>query len=65
MTDSGKPIGSRIKIKENTILGSVKEAIPFLLKPLRVNILKGYFKSFFKVIGEDKDSRCFREYRAL
>jgi len=57
---------NRIRINKNTILGFIKEAISFLLKPLRINILKGYFKSFFKVIGgEDKDSRCFREYRVL
>ena len=40
--NSGKIIGNRIKAKENTILESVKETTPFLLKPLRINILKGY-----------------------
>ena len=40
--NSRKTAGSKIRIKENTILGSVKEVIPFLLKPLRINILKGY-----------------------
>ena len=40
--NSRKITSSRIRIKENTILGSVQEAIPFLLKPLRINILKGY-----------------------
>jgi len=54
-----------MRIKENIILGSVKEAISFLLKPLRINILKGYFKSFTKVIGDNKEGKCFREYRAL
>ncbi len=37
-----KITGSRIRVRENTTLGSVKEAIPFLLKPLRINIIKGY-----------------------
>ena len=40
--NSRKTIGNRIKVKENTILESVKETTPFLLKPLRINILKGY-----------------------
>jgi len=33
-------INNIIKIKENTILGSIKKAISFLLKPLRIDILK-------------------------
>ena len=52
-------------MKENTILESIKKAIPFLLKPLRINILKGYFKSFSKVIGKDKKGRCFRGCSAV
>jgi hypothetical protein len=26
---------------------------------------KGYFKSFLKTIGKDKEGRCFRECRAI
>ena len=40
--NSRKTTSSRIRIRENTILGSVKKAISFLLKPLRINILKDY-----------------------
>ncbi len=41
-----KTIGNRTKIKENTILGSAKEIILFLLKPLRTNILKNCNQPF-------------------
>jgi len=32
---------------------------------IQLKLGKGYFKSFFKIIGEDEDGRCFRECRAL
>ena len=41
-------------MKENTILGFIKEVISSLLKPLKIDILKGYLKSFLKVIEKDK-----------
>jgi len=40
--NKGKITGDKIKIKENIILESLKETTPFLLKPLKINILKGY-----------------------
>ena len=45
--NSRKITGSRIRIKENTILESIKETTPFLLKPLKINILKGYTQLSF------------------
>ena len=37
-----KITSGKTRIKENTTLESIKETIPFLLKPLRMDILKSY-----------------------
>jgi len=49
-----------MKIKENAILGFIKKAISFLLKPLKIYILKGYFKLFSKVIEKDEEGKYFK-----
>jgi hypothetical protein len=31
----------------------------------QLKLEKGYFKSFSKVIGKDKEGKCFREYNSI